>query len=299
MDHSLSNSYSLPPDPDSLSDVVEIMAILRGPHGCPWDREQTAESLKPYLLEEAYEVLEALDTNDAVALKEELGDLLLQILFHSRIAQEQGKFSYQEVTETLGKKLIRRHPHVFHKKDTNPATTASEVRQQWDQLKRQETQNQENSSVLDSIPKISPALQRAFQVQKRAARVGFDWKTIEPVLEKLKEELDELYAAANHMAEFPTHSKGESLNVTSSRQDIESELGDVLFSVVNISRFLNIHPEEALRKATNKFIRRFQYVESQAFREAQDLHACTSEELDQWWEQAKIQDAHQPKTDDP
>lgn len=278
------------PRANSLSDVVDIMATLRGPDGCPWDREQTAESLKPYLLEEVYEVLEAIDAKDPAALKEELGDLLLQILFHSQIASEQDLFSYQDVKKELGDKLIRRHPHVFQKQENSSPTTASEVLRQWDQLKQQENINKQvAASVLATVPKTSPALQRAFQVQKRASRVGFDWNTIEPTLQKFKEELDELYEATAMIDS--SDDLQASLTTNRTHPDIEAEFGDVLFSLVNISRFLRINPEEALRKATNKFIARFQYIESQASSQGQNIHECTPEKLDQWWEAAKSQES--------
>lgn len=279
------------PNTNSLSDVVDIMATLRGPDGCPWDREQTAESLKPYLLEEVYEVLEAIDANDPSALKEELGDLLLQILFHSQIASEQELFSYQDVNKDLGAKLIRRHPHVFKKEAKASPTTSGEVLRQWDQLKQQEKENKQvATSVLATIPKTSPALQRAAQVQKRASDVGFDWNTIEPALQKFKEELDELYEATARIADSSDDPKA-SLQTNLPHTDIEAEFGDVLFSMVNVSRFLRINPEEALRKATNKFITRFQYIESQASSQGQNINECTPEKLDQWWEAAKSQES--------
>lgn len=279
------------PSTNSLSDVVDIMATLRGPDGCPWDREQTPESLKPYLLEEVYEVLEAIDTNDPSALKEELGDLLLQILFHSQIASEQELFSYQDVNKDLGAKLIRRHPHVFQKEAKASPTTSGEVLRQWDQLKQQEKENKQvPTSVLTTIPKTSPALQRAAQVQKRASGVGFDWNTIEPALQKFKEELDELYEATARIADSSDDPQA-SLQTNLPHPDIEAEFGDVLFSMVNVSRFLRINPEEALRKATNKFITRFQYIESQASSQGQNINKCTPEKLDQWWEAAKSQEA--------
>ncbi len=275
----------------SSSDVIDIMATLRGPEGCPWDREQTPESLKPYLLEEVYEVLEAIDAKDPVHLKEELGDLLLQILFHSQIASEEGHFSYQDVEKALGEKLIRRHPHVFQKQDQNPPTTSGEVVRQWEQLKQEEKgPNQAAASVLATIPIASPALQRALQVQKRASRVGFDWSTIEPVLEKFKEELDELYEATTNASQPLDHST-TSPKTHPIDPHIESEFGDVLFSLVNVSRFLRINPEEALRKATNKFVNRFHYVESQAIGQDKQIKDFSPEQLDLWWESAKQQEA--------
>jgi tetrapyrrole methylase family protein/MazG family protein len=283
-----------PSSGNTLSDVVDIMATLRGPEGCPWDREQTPESLKPYLLEEVYEVLEAIDAKDPSALKEELGDLLLQILFHSQIASEKGDFSYQDVNTVLREKLIRRHPHVFQKTDKISVTTSGEVLQQWEQLKQQEKGvNQGTSSVLATVPKTAPALQRAIQVQKRASRVGFDWKTIEPVLQKFKEELDELYAAtlsARHPTENLPENVKTPVQTNETPFDIEAELGDVLFSIVNVSRFLRINPEEALRKSTNKFIKRFQYVESQAMAQGKNVKDFPPRTLDLWWETAKRQE---------
>lgn len=239
------NPSSTPPhDERSLSDVAGIMAALRGPDGCPWDREQTTESLKPYLLEEVYEVLEAIDAKDPLAMKEELGDLLLQILFHSQIASEEGHFSYQDVQKELGEKLVRRHPHVFQKQDKPSPTTSDAVLRQWEELKQQEKRHkQANPSVLATVPKTSPALQRALQVQKRASRVGFDWNTIEPVLQKFKEELDELYAATTEASKVSGDSPG-SLTTKPGHSDIENELGDVLFSLVNVSRFSESIPKK-------------------------------------------------------
>lgn len=286
------------PDNGSLADVVDIMATLRGPDGCPWDREQTPESLKPYLLEEVYEVLDAIDANDPAALKEELGDLLLQILFHSQIASELGHFSYQDVKNGLGDKLIRRHPHVFQQDGKSSLTTSNEVVRQWDQLKQQEKiDKKEVPSVFATIPKTLPALQRAIQVQKRASRMGFDWSTIEPVLEKFKEELDELYTETASLVDSPEATQGL-LMPTQEHPNIEAEFGDVLFSLVNVSRFLRLNPEEALRKATNKFMTRFQYVEAQATRQGRNMNDCMPQELDQWWEAAKRQEAPLPQTID-
>ncbi len=271
----------------ALSNVVDIMARLRGPEGCPWDREQTPESLKPYLLEEVYEVLEAIDAKDPVHLQEELGDLLLQILFHSQIASEEGHFSYQDVEKTLCEKLIRRHPHVFQKQGQHSPTTSGEVLRQWEELKQEEKgPNQTATSVLAAIPKVSPALQRALQVQKRASRVGFDWSTIEPVLEKFKEELDELYTATT-IASQPFDHSTTSPKANPVDPHVEAELGDVLFSLVNVSRFLRVNPEEALRKSTNKFVSRFQYVESQATGQGKQVKDFLPEQLDLWWESAK------------
>ncbi len=284
----------------SLSDVVAIMARLRGPDGCPWDREQTSQTLKPYLLEEAYEVLEAIDAGNPSALKEELGDLLLQILFHAQIASEHHQFSFEEVAKDLADKLIRRHPHVFHQSACrSPIKTSTDVSKQWDQLKEQEKSTGEStSSLLDGIPKSSPALQRAFQVQKRASRGGFDWETIEPALEKFKEELDELYSVT---AETIQASSQEDLprQDPTRQEEIEEELGDVFFALVNVARFLRVNPEESLRRATNKFISRFQFIESQAASEGKSLRDYTLSQLDQWWEAAKHGERPLSRSSDP
>jgi len=273
------------------------MSRLRGPDGCPWDREQTSQSLKPYLLEEVYEVLEAIDAGDASALKEELGDLLLQILFHAQIASEQNQFSFDEVVKDLADKLIRRHPHVFrHSNDVSTITTSTDVSRQWDQLKQQEkSTGQGHSSLLQGIPKISPALQRALQVQKRASRGGFDWATIEPALEKFKEELNELYSAT---AETIQHSSEDVIpkQDLKNQENIEAELGDVFFALVNVARFLRVNPEEALRRATNKFMTRFHFVESQAASEGKGLSDYTLSQLDKWWEAAKQQERQSSPT---
>jgi nucleoside triphosphate diphosphatase len=284
------------PSTTCLSDLLAIMSKLRGPDGCPWDREQTSQSLKPHLLEEAYEVLEAIDAGKPSSLKEELGDLLLQIVFHTQIASEQNQFSFNDVANGLADKLIRRHPHVFQQStDASPVTTAQDVSRQWDQLKQQEQATQPGpQSLLQGIPKIAPALQRAFQVQKRASRAGFDWETIEPALEKFKEELNELYAA---VAESIRPSSEETLQPQNptAQNTIEEELGDAFFALVNVSRFLRVNPEEALRRATNKFISRFHFVESQAASEGKDLRDYTLPQLDKWWDAAKHLERQAPQ----
>jgi tetrapyrrole methylase family protein/MazG family protein len=287
------------PESKSLSDLIAIMSRLRGPDGCPWDREQTSQSLKPFLLEEVYEVLEAIDAGHSYALKEELGDLLLQIVFHAQIASEQHQFSFEEIVNDLAEKLIRRHPHVFHQTgDASSITTSMDVSRQWDQLKQQEQSTDErDASLLQGIPKISPALQRAFLVQKRASRGGFDWATIEPVLEKFKEELDELYSAT---AETIQSSSGDTLprQDLTNQDHIEEELGDVFFALVNVARFLRVNPEEALRRTTNKFMARFHFIESQAASEGKRLSDYTLPQLDTWWETAKHQERQTPPISD-
>ncbi len=281
------NFHPSPLRTNPYSDLVQVMAQLRGPEGCPWDREQTAETLKPYLIEETYEVLEAIDGNEPEALKDELADLLLQVLFHSQIASENHQFTFEDVVRHLSEKLIRRHPHVFSPTEQRPQLhTSQEVKQQWDRLKQKESSNgQASPSILQGIPRSSPALQRAYQVQKRASRSGFDWHTIEPVLEKFQEELQELYRETAE--QWREHSPDQVGNQPHTR--IEEELGDVLFSVVNLSRFLRANPEEALRKTTNRFIKRFEWIEAQALAKGKTIQDCSPEELDDWWEMAKVQ----------
>ena len=270
--------------------LVSLMARLRGPDGCPWDRKQTHESLKPHLLEETYELLEAIDDGTPNTLKEELGDVLLQILFHSQIASERSEFTFEDVAEQLATKLIRRHPHVFDRKVGEQAIKNSEdVLQRWEAIKDRERQETSKStSALEGIPKVSPALQRAFQVQKRAAQSGFDWGTISPVLDKLWEELEELFEATSKAATLKPTSDDANAQQGEYQRQVEAELGDVLFSLVNVARFLKVNPEEALRKTTNRFMRRFSYIEQRAEQNGRAIKEYSEAELDQWWEEAKL-----------
>lgn len=264
--------------------LVRLMARLRAPDGCPWDRKQTHESLKPYLLEEAYEVLETIDRGETGLLREELGDLLLQILFHAQIASESRRFTMDDILEALAEKLVRRHPHVFggpeHKQ---AATDAEQVLSRWEEIKRSEReQNGETGSALDGVPKTLPALLRAFQIQARASRVGFDWPEGGPVLEKLEEEVGEL----REVLEGPDR-EGRPAR----KAQIEAEFGDILFSLVNLARFLHVNPEDALRTATNRFMVRFHYLEAQAAKAGRTLSDMTLAEMDALWEEAKRQSA--------
>jgi tetrapyrrole methylase family protein/MazG family protein len=259
--------------------LVELIAKLRSDDGCPWDRAQTHESLKPNLLEESYEVLEAIDAGKPERLREELGDVLLQILFHSRIGAEAGEFTIDAVIEKLREKLVSRHPHVFgDAKGAARPRNAEEVAARWEKMKQQERREQgKEGSILDGVPKTLPALLRAAELQGRAARAGFEWPAIEPVIEKLEEEIGELHEARA----APARTEAE-------RQTrVEAEFGDVLLALVNLARFLKLDPEEALRKATHRFTERFHYLEERAARSGRKLHDVTLQEMDGWWDEIK------------
>lgn len=252
----------------SFERLVEIMATLRGPQGCPWDREQTRESLKAFLIEEAYEVLEALDDGGHEKLREELGDLLLQVVFHAQVAAELGEFSIGDVLDDLTDKLVRRHPHVFGE---TRAETPAQALSNWERLKQAERGGVEEASALAGVPKTLPALLRAQRLQDKAARVGFDWGEAAQVLHKVDEELAELKEVIG---------KG--------RDAVEAELGDLLFTLVNLSRFLDLNPEEALRKCMEKFTRRFRHIETSIAARGKSLTESSLEEMDALWEEAKV-----------
>lgn len=252
----------------SWSELVNIVAKLRSPEGCPWDRAQTHTSLKRFVLEEAYELLEAIDQGDPQAMKDELGDVLLQVLLHAQIAAEQGQFSIDDVIVNLSEKLVRRHPHVFGEV---AAETPEEVMVNWDAIKRREKTGEQRRSILDGVPKELPALMRAEKIQKKAAKVGFDWDHTAEVVEKVKEEFQELEEAA----------------ATGQQQELEEELGDLLFAMVNLARFLQVDPEFALQKATAKFVERFQLLERYAEEENLDLQELDLAGLNDLWDRAK------------
>ncbi|RKX46388.1 MAG: nucleoside triphosphate pyrophosphohydrolase [Thermotogae bacterium] len=247
----------------SFEKLVNIMKRLRGPSGCDWDRAQTHESLKPYIIEEAYELLNAIESGDAEELKEELGDVLLQVVFHSQIASERGAFDISDVVETLCEKLIRRHPHVFGK-------SGRYSYKQWEDIKAREKSKKSVSRIGDLNPAL-PALSMARRIQENASAVGFDWENIEEVFEKVLEELEELKRSL---------SNGD-------KKRISEELGDLLFSVVNLSRFLNVDPESALRKATERFWRRFRRMEEMIEKDGLKFEDLSIEELDRYWEKVK------------
>jgi tetrapyrrole methylase family protein/MazG family protein len=253
---------------DDFDQLVELMARLRSPGGCPWDLQQTSRSLKPFLLEECYEVVEALDDGSPEKIREELGDVLFQIIFHARIAEEKGEFTIRDVIAGTVEKMTRRHPHVF---GDVKLETEQEVLANWEEIKKRERGNEQRTSILEGVPKDLPSLLRAHRLQERAARVGFDWSRIEEVLPKLDEEI----------AEFKESLKQENA------AGIEEELGDIFFVLVNISRFLGVNPEDALRKTISKFIHRFKYIEEHAANAGRSLNDMTLEEMDRLWEEAK------------
>jgi len=251
--------------------LVEIMARLRAPGGCPWDREQNFDTIKPYLLEETYEVLDAIDARDWKGLAEELGDLLLQPVFFAQMAAEEGKFDVADTLQAINSKLVRRHPHVFADGD---AKTADDVKRRWDEIKAGEKIKPEGprAGLLDGVSRSTPALVEAQHLASRAAGAGFDWENVDQVFEKLEEELRELHAARSLPADRPS---------------IEGEIGDLLFVIVNIARFLKVDPEQALRKTNAKFRRRFAHVEGGLAAQGKTPGEATIEEMESLWQSAK------------
>jgi tetrapyrrole methylase family protein/MazG family protein len=247
-------------------ELLNIMAALRGDKGCPWDRDQTRESLKPFIVEEAYEVLEAIDEKDPEAIKEELGDLLFQIIFQCQIAKEKGEFDISGVIEKVSSKMIARHPHVFGDADYK---TADEVLVHWEEQKRKE--GKQRGSITDGVPKNMSSLLRAQRLQDRVSRVGFDWDRIDDVVKKLDEELEEFKSALYYKK----------------HDEIEDEIGDIFFALVNISRFVGINPEDALRKTISRFISRFRFIEMAAADQGKKLSDMTLEQMDALWDEAK------------
>ncbi|MBZ5645032.1 MAG: nucleoside triphosphate pyrophosphohydrolase [Acidobacteriia bacterium] len=267
--------------------LVNIQARLRAPGGCPWDRQQTHATLKTFLIEETYEVLDALESGNSQELAEELGDLLLQILFHADLALEAGSFDISDVITGITEKMIRRHPHVF---GNVIADTPAEVLKNWAQLKAQEklaasaggpaAESPAAPSALDGVPRSLPALLEAYQLTRRAAQVGFDWETVAGIFDKLQEETSELQAALQ-LSAAPNAS-------AASREHTEEEIGDILFVAVNLSRFLGFDPEVALKKSNKKFKSRFQFMENAALQTGVRLSDLSKVELGALWESAKI-----------
>lgn len=272
----------------SLQDLLHLMARLRDPkYGCPWDVQQNYASIVPHTLEEAYEVADAIERGDFDDLKGELGDLLFQVVYYSQLAREEGRFEFDGVIDGITRKLIRRHPHVFPTGDLyapleTPRLSDEEVKQRWEEIKAQEravkAKAPEQLSLLADVPAVLPALSRAAKLQKRASQVGFDWPSALPVVDNVREELDEVLEA---MAD-------------NDAAGIEEEVGDLLFAAVNLARHLKVDPENALRAANRKFERRFRFIE-QALRDTQrPMEDCTLEEMDALWGEAKRQEKNAP-----
>ena len=253
--------------------LVALMARLRAPGGCPWDRAQTFDTIKPYTLEETYEVLDAIERRDWSDLAEELGDFLLQAVFYAQMAQEEGRFGIDDSLDAICEKLIRRHPHIFGDAE---AKTPDDVKVRWDQIKSEEKKQRGDAPkpLLASVPRNMPALVEAQQIASKAAGVGFDWDNIDQVIAKLHEELDELRRAREG----------------TDPAEIEDELGDMLFVIVNIARFLKVDPEQALRRTNAKFRRRFGYVEERLAGRGRELAGSHLEEMEELWQEAKRSD---------
>jgi len=300
----------MPSTGERFERVVAIMERLRAPGGCPWDREQTFDSIKPYTLEETYEVLEAIDNRDWPELAGELGDLLLQVLFYSEMAKEQGSFSVDDVLERLSTKLVDRHPHVF---GDVKADTSADVKRNWEALKVEERKKKqtvaepekkaERHSVLAGVSSAMPALLEASKLSSRAAQVGFDWPNVDGLFEKLHEETDEL---CEHLKEFPAPgprpqgrgvaSSGRTIVPEALQSRLEEEVGDLFFVLVNVARYLSVDPESALRKTNRKFKRRFQWMEARLSESGRSADQASMEELESLWQQAKAQERSAEKT---
>ncbi len=261
---------SAPSPGEKFQTLVDIMAKLRAPGGCPWDREQTFDSIKPYTLEETYEVLDAIDRRDWDELAEELGDFMLQAVFYAQMAAEQKLFDIGAALDAINQKLVRRHPHVF---GTESAESAGDVKRIWGEVKTAEKQSKgkDAGGLLDSVPRAVPALVEAQQIAGRAAGVGFDWENAEQVIEKLHEELAELAEARRN----------------ASPDELEGEIGDLLFVLVNIARFVKVDPEQALRKTNAKFRRRFGYIEQKLKERGKTLEQSSVAEMEELWQEAK------------
>lgn len=253
---------------ESLIQLVHILKQLRGEEGCPWDKVQTHESLKPCLIEESYEVIDAIDKKDMQSLEEELGDVLLQVVFHANIAEEQGCFDVDDVINTVSKKMLYRHPHVFGDVEAGDVSQAINT---WEEMKRSEKGEKSYTDKMRDIPAGLPALMKSYKVQKKAAEVGFDWEHVESAFEKIREETEELIEI------YQQEDKAK----------IEEELGDLLFAVVNAARFLKVDPEIALNTTITKFINRFSYIEKMAKSQSKRIEDMSLEEMDAFWEESK------------
>jgi MazG family protein len=284
--------------------AVAIMARLRAPGGCPWDREQTFDTIKSYTLEETYEVLEAIDNRDWKELSSELGDLLLQVLFYAEMAQEQGLFAIDNVLDALSDKLIHRHPHVF---GDVKADDSAQVLKNWEALKAEEKKEKRKNlhsggkdlpatpePLLDGVSSRMPALQEAHKISSRAAHVGFDWPTLQGLFEKLSEETRELQAHIQDLPPARMNSADKPAIPQELREHIEDEVGDLFFVLVNLARYLSVDAESSLRKTNRKFRRRFGWMEAQLRRQGRTLEAATLDEMEDLWQQAKALEGSKP-----
>ena len=253
--------------------VIDLIETLRGENGCPWDKKQTPQTILAYLLEETYELMDAVESGDPMEVCGELGDVLFHIFFLVSLFREMGHFDITDVVNLNVKKMIHRHPHVF---GSDKVDSADEVRKQWYKIKMEEKDLSTETSILDSIPSNLPALMRAYRISERAARTGFDWENISGVMEKVEEEWSELKTVLKKQEQSPENNARVAL-----------EFGDVLFTLVNVARFTNIHPETALRDSTNKFERRFRYMEKRISNGPKDIRSISQEEKDVLWEEAK------------
>jgi len=260
---------SNPTPKKDFNDLVQVMETLRGPNGCPWDKEQTHESIKSCAVEETYELLEAIDQKNPAKIKEELGDLLFQVIFHSKMAKEKGHFDVTDVIDQVVRKLTHRHPHVFEK--DKKLKSAEEALSQWEEIKREEKGNEERKSVVDGVPQALPALQKAHKVQKKVSKVGFDWPHVDQVLAKVDEELEEVRES---LKEGDTNKVAE-------------EIGDLLFSVANLSRFLGLEAENVLHQTIRKFTNRFRKIEIELKKQGKNVEESNLEEMEALWEKAK------------
>lgn len=261
----MSSEPECPSVGDKFATLVSLMARLRAPDGCPWDREQTFDSIKPHTLEETYEVFDAIDQRDWKSLSEELGDFMLQAVFYAQMASEENRFTIADALDSINAKLVRRHPHIFGSENIE---TAAGVKQRWDEIKKTEKKGDDQKGHLDGVLKAQPALAEAQQLTRKAADVAFDWPNREQVLAKLTEELHELDTAET-------------------QDEMEAELGDVLFVVVNLARKYGVDAEQALRRTNTKFRRRFGYIEEQLQKAGKDLKSSNLEEMDRLWNEAK------------
>ena len=266
------------PEKADISSLEVLMKRLRAPDGCPWDKEQTMQSLTPFIIEEAYEVISAIDSGDMEHIREELGDLLFQVIFVSQLASEQGKFTLSDVIDGSHEKMVSRHPHVFGE---SRAETSEEVLKQWAEIKKAEKKGKDTAEgYLSGIPEVLPALLRAHKISQKASKAGFDWRSAEEVLEKLDEETSEFKEAVK----------------SGKAADMEEELGDMLFTMVNIGRILEVNPEDALRRTISKFISRFHHVERALIQKGDDLSTADLSEMERLWQEAKASEKKNGKT---